>query len=172
MRYRCSLNLKDCIIAYIGVHVFHFAKKVFIFRIHLHANFRICASVFPLNIQSIVDIIFHNSVICEYAINFLDDIKSSSFANWTIYLRTCPWGYEIFSIYSNLSAKKFNPKIKNIWRSVQVHKDAYQILLVAYLLPWYNQTWYIRLYVYFYISHLCWYILDIMIFRLWTLKIL
>ena len=151
---------------------FSFCKKVFIFRIHLHANFRICASVFPLNIQSIVDIIFHNSVICEYAINFLDDIKSSSFANWTIYLRTCPWGYEIFSIYSNLSAKKFNPKIKNIWRSVQVHKDAYQILLVAYLLPWYNQTWYIRLYVYFYISHLCWYILDIMIFRLWTLKIL
>ena len=138
-------------------------KSIHIQDTYTHANFSICASVFPLNIQSIVDIIFHNSVICEYAINFLDDIKSSSFANWTIYLRTCPWGYEIFSIYSNLSAKNFNPKIKNIWRAVQVHKDAYQLLLVAYLLPWYNQTWYIRLYIYFYKSHWCWHIINIAI---------
>ena len=54
------------------VNVFHFAKKIFICRIHLHANFSIYASVFPLNIQSIVDIIIPNSVICAYVMIFLE----------------------------------------------------------------------------------------------------
>ena len=72
IRCRLFYESKGCIIAYslFIFACFGFCKKI-ICRISRHAT-SVFTSVFPLNIQSIVDIIIPNSVICAYVMIFLE----------------------------------------------------------------------------------------------------